>query len=177
MADIFGIASPRRFPDGFPPIAIYRLQLFPCGRCAVAVEGPRTVYYERNMVPLGDSVSWGYEPDPRGEDDRLLDRRTDYLVESLARILGRPVQEVREAFLPRTRIMWKTRAQTAREIEESLKIQVSGLTSLFAGAKQRREIDLPSIQLTITPKVCDYRERDKSPLPESGPRELRLDLK
>jgi hypothetical protein len=73
--------------------------------------------------------------------------------------------------------MWKTRAQTAREIEESLKIQVSGLTSLFAGAKQRREIDLPSIQLTITPKVCDYRERDKSPLPESGPRELRLDLK
>jgi len=177
IGDGVGIAPAWRFPDGFPPIALYRLRLFPCARCSVAAEGPRTVYYERNVVPLGDSVTWRYEPNPRGESASLKYQRTDYLVESLARIFDRPVQEVREAFFPRTNIVWKSPAQTSRKIEEGLKIQISGLSSLFAGAKLRRGIDLPSVQLTITPKVRDYRQRDKTPLPDPGPWELRLDLK
>lgn len=156
--------STRRFPKGFPPIALYQLWVSMTQPGDILLfDQPVTAYYRRIVVPTDGEAKWSdckaYLVD--GEP------RQGYLAQFLSANKGY------ELFHPRTTIDWHGRAEEAiGEITKHLDEQTASIEALLAEEQSRGVLKASGMRLTINVKVQDVRRDRSVPLPDVGSREI-----
>jgi len=167
-----GPPLPRRFPSSFPPTGLYKLTRFPETRASLFAPGPGDVFFDRAVLPSGGLIYWYVD-----FRDTVRTPRTEFHLELLSALSGKPLSSVKELFKPTTRIRWRTAAQLNKGVARKLDGQSAGIRSFIAGAKLRRETDMTSVRLEIKPELHDYREQKPDRLVVPRPRIIELDLK
>lgn len=136
------------------------------------MRGTTNVFFERTVVPTNTSVGWR-----NGGEGVEKTQRVEFRLQLLAGLAGQPLDSVRVLFQPDTRIRWRNAAQLHKEVSRKLDEQSAAIRSFIAGAKLRRETDMPSVRLEIKPELHDYREQKPGRLVAPQPRIIELDLK
>ena len=176
------------FPRGFPPIAVYQLEIRQFGTPAPGAEdvllirgpvfaGPwfersgmhrGDVLYQRTIVPAGGRAA---TPGPNFRNtDRQVYRRA-----YVAELGGLSVEEADKLFCPTTNIRWRSSRGFTREAQLAMAPQAERIYAFVVEAKREGLINVHGIRLKIDPVINDERHLPGSPLPPIGPREIKLD--
>jgi hypothetical protein len=160
-------ASTRRFPSGFPPIALYQLwaTLTQPGDILFQ-EQPIPIRYRRIVVPTDGQTDW-----KNCEGDYTRDRQS-LLARFFSSIGGRSPDESYALFNPRTTISWHDSAQVAAEMEKVLSGQATSVQALIEDAQERDLVQASGLHLTIETTPQDLRSDRTVPLPTAAPHEI-----
>jgi hypothetical protein len=161
--------SVRRFPSGFPPIALYQLwaTLTRPGD-ALLIEQPVSIRYRRIVVPTDGQAGWNNcQGDYTGTRQTLLAR-------FFAAIGGRSADDAYQFFNPRTTINWHDAAQTSAEMEKLLTEQAASIEALIVDAEGRGLVQASGMRLAIEATVNDMRRDKNVPLPAAPPHEIAI---
>jgi hypothetical protein len=160
----------RRFPKGFPPIALYQFWASMTQPGDILfLEQPIPTYYRRMVVPTGGEVQWS--------DCKAYltngEPRQGYLARFLGSTKSLSVTQSYELFHPRTNVDWHGSAQAAIEMEKLLDEQTASLRSLIGDAQKRGVLlDASGMHFTIRTTVLDSRRDRSEPLPAVASREV-----
>ncbi len=148
----FGIGSrERKLPAGFPPIALYQLE--------VAIDGPAKVSVHRVLMAQGHPVEWEeFAPDkiPTAYRERYLPAARDGL------------------FHPMVRIYWESAEQVAREMNRHLDEQAMAIRE-FVDAAALPPGSTDGVRMKLLPEIRDVRQHNHTAMPKIEPREIVLD--
>ena len=158
--------STRRFPHGFPPIAVYQLQTtMTSPGDTLFQEQPVAIHYRRIVVPTNGEVELSNCGVP-------TEVRQTHLAQFLSAIDGLSIRQSEELIHPRSMIIWRDNAHAASEMKSLLDEQAASIQALVGHAQQRGLVDASGLRLNIETTVVDVR-RDRSGLaPSNSPREI-----
>jgi hypothetical protein len=160
----------RKLPEGFPPIALYQLEvdfIAPLQSASVAIEGPTNVYVRRVVMETGKPIDW---------EDLGLDKVPGIYRERYLAALGSLTQEQMTQLLhPFIRIYWENAEQVSREMARNIDQQATAIRDFVSGAATAGLGSVAGMRLKIQPEVRDIRRLTHQPLPKVEPREIVLE--
>jgi hypothetical protein len=142
----------RRFPKGFPPIALYQLD-FPQMSQSVpndeilAFSGPHDVYFRRKVIQPGAQEEW-----TELNFFRYLD---GYRSQYLARLAGRPDDEVFNALFPASVIRWTDAQAFKNDVALALNNQSGKIRELVFEMERQGLNGVRGLRLSISPAITD----------------------
>lgn len=161
--------SERKLPAGFPPIALYQLQvefIASVQGAPLAIEGPTDVYARRVVMEAAKPVDWA---------ELGLDKIPGVYRERYLAALGHLTQEQMTQLLhPFVRIYWESAEQVSREMARQMDEEATAIRDFVAGAEgagMRRA----GMRLRIDPEVRDIRRLTHDRMPKVEPREIVLE--
>jgi hypothetical protein len=160
----------RRFPKGYPPIALYQLWVSLTHPGDILfLEQPVPTYYRRIVIPTDGEAQW--------QDCKAYltsgEPRQGYLAQFLGATKGLSATQAYDLFHPRTNIDWRTSEAAAGEMEKLLDAQTASLLSLIGDAQKRGVMkEASGTHLRINTQVQDVRRDRSVPLPSVPSREL-----
>jgi hypothetical protein len=174
----FGRGGPNvGFPKGFPPIAIYQLEIAQWGTPppgaddVLVIKGPMNqgdVFYRRTVVPAD-----GTAPN-LGRNFRDTDRQI-YRRAYMAELGGLSMGEAGKLFCPTTNVRWRSPEDFAHEADLALGSRADRVHEFVLAAEREGLGNVGGMRLEIDPVIKDYRSSPESPLPPLGPKEIKLD--
>jgi len=162
----------RRFPKGYPPVALYQLWVSLTHPGDILfLEQPIPTYYRRIVVPTDGEAEWS--------DCKAYltngEPRQGYLAQFLGATKSWSATQSYELLHPRTNIDWQTSSAAATEMERLLDAQTASLLSLIGDAQKRGVMkEASGMQLRINTKVLDFRRDRSVPLPNIASREFAI---
>ncbi len=160
----------RKLPEGFPPIALYQLEvefIAPVQSASVAIEGPTNVYVRSVAIETGKPAEWG---------ELGLDKIPGVYRERYLAALGFLTQEQMTQLLhPFVHIYWESAEQVAREMARQMDEQAIAFRDFVAGAESAGMGRVAGIRLKIQPVVRDIRRLTHDSMPAVEPREIVLE--
>jgi hypothetical protein len=160
--------SIRRFPQGFPPVALYQLQTEMAPGDALVVDRPVAIYYRRIVVPTDGEVEWN-----ECESDTVPTKlRQTWLARFLSAIDWLSREQAEQLFHPQTIIKWHGAAEAAAEMEKLLTQQAASIQTLLGDAQQRELVQASGMRLAIKTTVEDVRGDRSVPAPAAASREI-----
>jgi hypothetical protein len=161
-------SSTRRFPKGFPPVALYQLQTEMAPGDALVVDRPVAIYYRRTVVPTDGEVEWN-----ECESDTVPTAlRQTWLARFLSAIDWLSTEQSEQLFHPQTIIKWHGAAEAAAEMEGLLARQAASIQTLVGHAQERKLVQASGMPLTIKTTIEDVRGDRSVPAPAVAPREI-----
>ena len=161
-------SSTRRFPKGFPPVALYQLQAEMAPGDALLVDRPVAIYYRRIVVPTDGEVEWN-ECESSTVPTEL---RQTWLARFFSAIDWLSIQQAEQLFHPQTIIEWHGAAQAAAEMEGLLARQAASIQTLVGHAQQRELLQASGMRLSIKTTMEDVRRDRSVPSPPVASREI-----
>jgi hypothetical protein len=159
--------SVRRFPSGFPPIALYQLwAAMTQPGDTLLIEQPVPIHYRRIVVPTDGQAKWS---DCQGD---FTGARQTLLARYFSAIGGLAAEESYKLFNPRTTVEWHNTAQTSAEMEKLLTEQAASIEALIEDAQGRGLVQASGMRLAIEATVNDMRRDKNVPLPALAPHEI-----
>jgi hypothetical protein len=154
----FGIGSrERKLTEGFPPIALYRLEvefLAPVQSATVAIDGPTKVYVQRIPMAAGQPVQWA---------DLSPDKIPTTYRERYLQAAGSLTDKQRDdLFHPFVRIYWESAGQVAREMDRHLDEQAIAVRQFVDAALPPGSMD--GVRIKLVPEIRDVRQLNHSAL-------------
>ena len=158
--------STRRFPKGFPPVALYQLwdTLLEPGD-TLFLQQPVEIYYRRVVVPTDGEAKWS---DCQFSSTSAEARQTlqSHFFDSLAS------RQSSLLFHQGSTIDWHGAGQATAEMERLLDEQAASIQALVALAQERGLVQASGMRLTIETTVHDSRRDVREPMPHVAPREI-----
>jgi hypothetical protein len=164
----FSYGAAPRWPEGFPPVGLYRLELNPSlegHENSLLARGARSVFYRRWVPPAG--LHPGPWRNPGREQLRL-----EYLGEWNHADLA----EAKEVFTADAVVQWVDAAALTRDIEAHLEAQAAAIRAFVATARRNGAPDCAGMRLRIVPIVRDERRVRTTPLPAVTALEFTLEF-
>jgi hypothetical protein len=152
-------------PKGFPPVTLYTLRDYGVKGDVLLAQGPRSVYYERAVVPTDRQVG-------HSSRSSILDRM-EIRIGYLAELGHKSVAETDRLFRPATYIQYTSVEDFRREVERSITAHEQGIRELIQ-AIERDGLRAPDIRPRIVPEVHDTRRNATEPLPAVPERDFGL---
>jgi hypothetical protein len=147
-------------PKGFPPIALYVLQVEPNPSLVTFAPGPMDVRYRKLLVPTDGQNGFG---SCFSVDREKMD--VDYLA-ALGRMRSDQAQEL---FRRDTPIPYSNHRQFRRAVQQSLAAQEKGVQDLLQAIQQSEKLTGSGVELQVLPVVSDQRQTSTTPLPTVEP--------
>lgn len=158
------------FPQGFPPIGFYQLEVgrtFP-GRVPL-ITGPvqmDDVSYLRTEIPAG-----GTARGPRQD----FDRDHQWLLRPyIADLLGLSQKETEALFCPVTRVRWQSPENFTLQAEQAMEAQAEAISGFVVAVRKKGLGDIGGMPRKIDPVIHDVR-RSGDPIPPIAPKEIKFD--
>jgi hypothetical protein len=161
-------SSTRRFPKGFPPVALYQLQAEMAPGDTLLVDRPVAIYYRRIVVPTDGEVEWS-ECESSTVPTEL---RQTWLARFFSAIDWLSKEQAEQLFHPQTIIEWHGAAQAAAEMEGLLARQAASIQTLVVHAQQRELVQASGMRLSIKTTMEDVRRDRSVPAPPVASREI-----
>jgi hypothetical protein len=160
--------SMRRFPKGFPPIALYQLRTDLTPGDNLLIERPVAIYYRRIVVPTDGEVEWS-----ECESNTIpTGLRQTWLAQFLAATDWLTAQQAEQLFHPQTMIEWHGAALAANQAADEMDRQAASIEALIGKAQRRGLVDASGLSLAIETSVGDVRSDKSVPAPKIAPREI-----
>jgi hypothetical protein len=161
-------SSTRRFPKGYPPVALYQLQAEMTPGDTLVVDRPVAIYYRRIVVPTDDEVEWN----ECKSDTVPTELRQTWMARYLAAIDWLSKEQAEQMFHPQTIIKWHGAAPAAAEMEDLVSQQAASIETLIGHAQQRELVRTSGMRLTIKTTMEDARSDRSVPAPVVASREI-----
>jgi hypothetical protein len=161
-------SSTRRFPKGFPPVALYQLQAETAPGDTLLVDRPVAIYYRRIVVPTDAEVEWN----ECKSDTVPTELRQTWLARFFSAIDWLTPEQAEQLFHPQTVIEWHGAAQAAAEMEGLLARQAASIQTLVGHAQRRELVQASGMRLSIKTTMDDVRSDRSVPAPPIAPREI-----
>jgi hypothetical protein len=158
-----GCGASGQYPDGFPPIAIYRLIDEPKRDAVVIAPGPHPVFYEREVYWLNSTNQRS-----GGSRDQSVDRNL-YRMEYLAFLLNKGVEELKLKNFYHHTIIWAGSKHYTTEVmrlKESIIKDFEHLKTTLVERELLSESEAEGLAPNLILTELDFRQNKSSPLPE-----------
>jgi hypothetical protein len=152
-------------PKGFPPIALYVLQVEPDPSFVTFAPGPVDVRYRKVLVPTDGQNGFG---------SCFSVNREKMDVDYLAALGKMPSEQAQELFRRDTPITYSDDRRFRRAVQQSLAVQEQGIQDLIQAIQLRAMLWGSGVELLVFPVVGDQRQHSAKPLPAVAPRKIVL---
>jgi hypothetical protein len=159
----------RKLPAGFPPVALYELQvdyITPVEGAPVVIEGPTNVYLRRAVIEPGKTMEWveiGLDWIPGVYRERYLT--------AAGSLSDQQRDQLFHPFIP---IYWESEEQVAREMSRHMDEQADAIRNFVAGSALLAG-SASGVRMRLAPAISDVRRITHDPLPKVEPREIVLE--
>jgi hypothetical protein len=163
--------SMRRWPKGFPPIALYQFwaSMTKPGDSVLLLE-PIPTYYRRIVIPTDGEAKWSECTfHPASEPPRQ-----QFLADFLSKVKELSPAQSFELFHPRTTIAWKSPEQASGDMEASLAAQAGSIRELIENARKRGLLKVSEVRLPIQTRIEDVRKDRSASLPTVSSRDVAI---
>ena len=150
-------------PDGFPPIALYKLIDQPRRDAVVIAQGPRPVFYERQVVEPGIANQKG-----AGVTDQSVERSL-YCLEYLAALLGQGASELELREKYSKSVAWSGIKRYKVDVISFRELVIGNFERLKKQCVERKllsEAETEALRPNLIITVNDLRENKTPQLPE-----------
>jgi hypothetical protein len=152
-------------PKGFPPIALYVLQVEPDPGFTIFAPGPVDVRYRKVLVPTDGQSGFG---------SCFSVNREKMDVDYLAALGKMRSEEAQELFRRDTPIPYSDDRQFRRAVQQSLAAQENAIQDLVQAIQLRAMLWGSGVELLVFPVVGDQRQHSMRSLPAVEPRKIVL---
>ncbi len=154
----------RRFPKGFPPIALYQIRTHPVHPGdTVFIDSPIATYFARVVVPTDGDAKW-FDYEFHGASTSARQRTIERFLSIFDTQRGRS-----DIFHPWTAVDWEGREATAVKIANLLDAQAASIRELVQETERRGVMPASGLTIPIQVIVRDCRRNIQEPLPSTAP--------